>query len=215
MFDGYSRIPGVTTGGSDGARMPKVSEAHREQVRQRLVDAAGRVVRRDGHERATTRAILAEAGLSAGALYTYFASKEELFEAVAEQVIGDNIVLFAAEGEPGEHAGELLDRFVTALLAQPDESPALTWFRGRMTSDPEVCDAIARFNRWMVGRFTPLVEQAQAEGRVRPDVDAEAIVELFDLIVDGMHRRHVTGTFVTDFDRVGAAALSLLDRGAR
>src|SRR5262245_37391066 len=120
-----------------GGDVPKVSEAHKEQVRQRLLEAARNVILRDGHEGATTRAIVAEAGLSAGALYTYFSSKEEVFEALAEQSLGEGLVLQALETEAGTPPIEILRRFATDLLTVPD-LPALAWFRGRMSTDEDV-----------------------------------------------------------------------------
>jgi AcrR family transcriptional regulator len=186
--------------------MPRVSEAHKEQVRQRLIDATSRVVMRDGHEGTTTRAILAEAGLSAGALYTYFASKEELFEALAERALQESLVLYGAQSAVGESPAELLRRFANELLTEPD-LPALAWFRGRMSADPDVQAAAARFNRYVVETFAPALA---ASGVVDSELDAEAVVELFDIIVEGLNKREVLGTFATNFHRVGAVATALL-----
>ena len=194
--------------------MPRVSEAHKEQVRQRLIDATSRVVLRDGHEGTTTRAILAEAGLSAGALYTYFASKEELFEALAERALRESLVLYGAEAATGESPAELLRRFANELLTEPD-LPALAWFRGRMSTDPDVQAAAARFNHYIVETFAPALA---ASGAVEAALDTEAVVELFDIIVEGLNKREVLGTFATSFRRVGAVATALLvdaiDQGA-
>src|SRR5438445_11177458 len=132
-----------------GGWVPKVSSEHKQQVRQRLLDAARRVVLRDGHEGATTRAILDEAGLSAGSLYNYFSSKDELFEALAEQVVGENVRAFAVEGE---ERGAALVRFATELLTAPD-LPALAWFRGRMSADADVRSSMVKLNRSLVPAF--------------------------------------------------------------
>ena len=185
--------------------MPKVSAEHKEQVRQRLIDAARDVVLRDGHEGATTRAIVNEAGLSAGALYTYFSSKEELFEAIAEQALSGNLVVYAAQVEGGEQATELLRRFVTELLTVPD-LPALAWFRGRMSTDADVQAAAERFNRYIVDTFTPIVRTVEG---IDADADIEALIELFDILVEGLNKREVLGTFATTFERVGTVATQL------
>ncbi|MGH9186716.1 MAG: TetR/AcrR family transcriptional regulator [Acidimicrobiales bacterium] len=190
--------------------MPKVSAEHKEQVRQRLLDAARCVVVRDGPEAVTTRAILAEADLSAGSLYNYFASKEELFEALVEQVADETVTLLAAG--PGAMSANLAD-FVTSLMTTPDE-PALAWFRGRMSSDPDVRRAQDKLNRHLVEVFTPTLRAAQAEGVVRDDLDPEAATELVDILWDGMNRRSALGTFVTGFERVGETFLALLRGGA-
>jgi AcrR family transcriptional regulator len=188
--------------------VPKVSSEHKEQVRQRLIDAARRVVLRDGHEGATTRAILEEAGLSAGSLYNYFSSKDELFEALAEQVVGENIRELISSAEP---AADALVRLAIELLTVPD-LPALAWFRGRLSADPQVREAVADFNHAIVESFVPLVGAAQADGAIDPAIDAAALVELFDVIVEGLNRRAVMDAFVTDFERVGRMATELFLR---
>src|SRR5215469_4946535 len=50
--------------------------------RAELVEAAGRVVARDGVAAATTRRIAEEAGLPQGLVHYWFASKDELLEEV-------------------------------------------------------------------------------------------------------------------------------------
>lgn len=194
--------------------MPKVSAERREQVRQHLLDAARTVILRDGADQATTRAILAEAGMATGSLYTYFATKEDLFAELAEQLIGESVALFSAAGRAGENATGLTLRFVGDLLTHADSSPALVYFRGRLSADPEVRAAIARFNRYVVRTFAPMTEAAQKEGELRADLDAEALIELVDILVDGLNRRHVAGSFVTSFDRVGRTAFVVLLAGA-
>lgn len=188
--------------------MPKVSSEHKEQVRQRLIDAARAVVLREGHEGATTRAILDEAAMSAGSLYNYFSSKDELFEVLAEQVVGENIRgLAAGDGRPGD----MVVGLAAELLTVPD-LPALAWFRGRLSADPEVRAAIAKFNGAIVESFAPLLAAAQADGTIDADIDVDALVELFDVIVEGLNRREVMGAFVTDFERVGRVAIDVLLR---
>jgi AcrR family transcriptional regulator len=194
--------------------VPKVSDDHRQQVRDRLLRAARTVVLRDGHEGTTTRAILSEAGMSAGTLYNYFASKEELFEELAERAIAESVTLFNAAGAPDEDETGLLLRWVADLLGQPDTVPALTFFRGRMTPDPDVQRAIQRFNAYLVENFAGLVRTAQSQGALSTALDPDALTELFDMVVDAMNRRHVTGTFVTSFDRVGETFLALLTQAA-
>jgi AcrR family transcriptional regulator len=191
---------------SGGKPLPRVSEAHKQQVRQRLLDAARNVIMRDGHEGATTRAIVAEAGLSAGALYTYFSSKEEVFEALAEESLGVGLTVRRLQVEAGADPLELVRIFAAELLTEPD-LPALAWFRGRMSTDPDVQAAALRFNRYVVDTFTQIIDGVPGARRNR---DISALVELFDVIVEGINKRQVLGTFATSFERVGAAALQLL-----
>jgi len=61
--------------------VPKVSEEHADARRQQIIDAAYRCFARKGFHQATMRDIYEEAGLSPGAVYHYFDSKDEIIRA--------------------------------------------------------------------------------------------------------------------------------------
>ena len=61
--------------------MPKVAKEHGEARRRQIVDAAYRCFARRGFHQTTMRDIYQEAGLSPGAVYHYFASKDEIIQA--------------------------------------------------------------------------------------------------------------------------------------
>jgi AcrR family transcriptional regulator len=65
--------------------MPKVSQAHLDARRQQIVDAARARFASDGFARTSMADIVAESGLSNGAIYRYFTSKDEIVIAVCEQ----------------------------------------------------------------------------------------------------------------------------------
>jgi AcrR family transcriptional regulator len=64
--------------------MPKVTEAHVEARRTQILLAACTCFASKGFHQTTVRDICKEAGLSAGAVYGYFKSKDEIIEALAE-----------------------------------------------------------------------------------------------------------------------------------
>ena len=57
-----------------------------EQTRRAIVDAAMRLFRSKGFDKATMRAIASEAGVSVGNAYYYFGSKEHLVQAFYDQL---------------------------------------------------------------------------------------------------------------------------------
>ncbi|HUI24721.1 MAG TPA: TetR/AcrR family transcriptional regulator [Candidatus Kryptonia bacterium] len=65
--------------------MPKVSQAHLDARRSQILDAAVVCFAREGFHRATMQDIVAQSKLSPGAIYNYFASKEEIIEAIADE----------------------------------------------------------------------------------------------------------------------------------
>lgn len=73
-----------------------------EQRRQELIAAAIRVISRDGVAAATTRAIVAEAGMPLGAFHYVFGSRDELIAAVIQTVTdGERVAAEIRSLEPG------------------------------------------------------------------------------------------------------------------
>jgi AcrR family transcriptional regulator len=65
--------------------MPKVGQAHLDARRQQIVEAARARFASHGFARTSMADIVTESGLSNGAIYRYFRSKDEIVVAVCEQ----------------------------------------------------------------------------------------------------------------------------------
>lgn len=145
----------------------------REATRRRLVDAAWQVFAAEGYEAAAIDRVLAVAGVSKGALYHHFASKEALFAAVFEEAArsaiaeADRRAGVAAAGE--DRLTEALLAWVRAVEQEPRraimlvEAPrALGWARMREIEQPYAASAMRRGLR------------AAAGGRAIEDMDLAA-----------------------------------------
>ena len=65
----------------------RYGKQHKQATRQRILEAAGRRFKRDGIDGSGIATLMADAGLTNGAFYAHFASKEELVAtAVADQL---------------------------------------------------------------------------------------------------------------------------------
>jgi AcrR family transcriptional regulator len=67
--------------------VPKVSDVHREERRRQIIDAALTCFSRSGFEGTSMAEIITESGLSAGAIYSYFTSKQDLIVQVTRDVL--------------------------------------------------------------------------------------------------------------------------------
>ncbi|MFI0926634.1 TetR/AcrR family transcriptional regulator [Streptomyces sp. NPDC021012] len=65
--------------------MARVSQEHLDARRRQILDGAARCFARNGFHATSMQDVLAEAGLSAGAVYRYFRGKEELIGAIATE----------------------------------------------------------------------------------------------------------------------------------
>jgi len=193
--------------------MPKVSAEHKDAVRRRILDAALECLERNGYQDVTTRELLSEAGLSTGTFYNYFPSKEDLYEALAEEALAADVARIVRHEVDGPLGPGLL-AFLQQVFANPTTAMAVSSLRSRMHASAAAADAVTRLNRFVVATLTPLVTISADEGFLRADLDAEALVEMIDLVWDGMGRREAQGTFETSYGRVARTVFQLLLDGA-
>jgi TetR/AcrR family transcriptional repressor of nem operon len=91
----------------------RYSQDHKQATRQRILEAAGRRFKEDGIDGAGVAAVMSDAGLTNGAFYAHFASKEDLVANVlADQVRGQR---HRFDAQPGDRAG--LEAIVRAYLS--------------------------------------------------------------------------------------------------
>ncbi|TDB90391.1 TetR/AcrR family transcriptional regulator [Actinomadura sp. KC216] len=104
--------------------MPRVSEEHLERRRRQILDAARVCFIRKGIHATSMQDIFAESGLSAGAVYRYYKSKNEIIEANISAVIGDLNAFFGrlADNDPLLPVDEMIERFAARVvsLSGPD-----------------------------------------------------------------------------------------------
>jgi TetR/AcrR family transcriptional regulator, transcriptional repressor of aconitase len=69
--------------------VPKVSQEHLERRRQQILDAATDCFAKQGFHATSMQDIFRASGLSAGAVYRYFPSKNSLIKAIAEKMLNE------------------------------------------------------------------------------------------------------------------------------
>lgn len=90
--------------------------------RAHLIEAAGRLVAREGIAAATTRRIAQEAGVPAGLVHYWFAGKDELLEEVVRSALGDLQQAALTAGQaPGTHTDLLAGLRAAFAVVQADE----------------------------------------------------------------------------------------------
>jgi TetR/AcrR family transcriptional regulator, transcriptional repressor of aconitase len=164
--------------------MPRVSRDYLDRRRDEIMSAALRCFAREGFHRTTMQHIVAETGLSPGALYRYFAAKDDLIAAIAKRHHSAELALLrdAAEREDVRQAlGELVRAFLERL-SDPREQ---AWRRvtvqlwGEALRSPRIMRVVRE------GLDEPLAALAKLLRRV-PGVDAKATARLFVSLLQGL-----------------------------
>ncbi len=127
--------------------MPKISEEKRQERRREIADAARRCFVAKGFEATSMSDIVAESGLSAGALYLHYENKADL----VRQVMTDTLAERADElseivlKRPAPHPTQVLKALIEA--ANSRKSAALrihAWSTG--LREPQFIDAFEEFS---------------------------------------------------------------------
>jgi AcrR family transcriptional regulator len=91
----------------------RYSKDQKQTTRQRILEAAGRRFKQDGIDGAGVAAVMSDAGLTNGAFYAHFASKEDLVANVlANQLRAQRQ---SVDAQPPDRAG--LEAFIRAYLS--------------------------------------------------------------------------------------------------
>jgi AcrR family transcriptional regulator len=93
-----------------------VARLSANERRQRLLDAAARVIARDGIANTTTRAITDEADMPRGMFHYCFDSKDELLGQLIQRHVTDMVEAATAEWRPDKPLAENLSAGMNAIL---------------------------------------------------------------------------------------------------
>ena len=156
----------------------------------RILDAAERCFVRAGFHRTTMQDIAIEAGMSAGNLYRYFASKDGVVEGLC---LRDRQRL-AGDFEALEGAEDFMATFVALGRKHFEEEPrdkAVLCLQ--IWSEAARSETVARyaadFAEDVIGRFEAVFRAAQGAGSVARDLDCRAAATLIATLADGLFVR--------------------------
>lgn len=138
-----------------------------EHTRQDILEAAARAFARHGLQGATMRQIAQEAGYTAPALYTYFPSKQAIFDALVDHLLGQVLEVFEAPLPAGLTFAQKVELLLRRQLTLGDAQRDL--FGILLAPQPAVLPAQADadgdpFGRYMAGLTDWMAEAAGEAG---------------------------------------------------
>jgi AcrR family transcriptional regulator len=197
--------------------LPRVTEEYKQVIDEKILDAARTLFSSKGYHETSMDDIVEESGLSKGAIYGHFESKEKLFLAVQQRKLDAKLKtmesLFSAEDSAKE-------RLQKALDSQFDENCGAT--REGCMMHLEILFTAARNESLRTDvekratsayRFwRDILEEGVKRKEFRQDLDIESIAPILDAAVDGLSLHWMIGH---DFDwtRMKKAFLQLATSG--
>ena len=158
-----------------------------ERRRAQIVEAATRLVARQGFAKTVVRDIAEEANISVGLVYEYVRSKEDILFLIYEhwsRVWGEGLEKAIARGK------DPLDQLMSAvsfLVAMADKHTEVThlFYRESGHLSEYGIDQAKQSEREVVDRLTAILEAAREAGLIRPGTDCPAVATSLILLSHG------------------------------
>jgi AcrR family transcriptional regulator len=173
--------------------MPRVTAAHEQAVRTRIVESALRVFAEKGYHGATIGDVVRDSGLSVGAIYTYFRGKDELFLATCDVSAGEGLGELGARLARGHSVAEKLAIAVGFFLdsmvgvsGEPDMAGVLVMQWSRAEAEPAVRASLSRRRDQIAGAGELLIREGMAAGEIASWIDAPALAAAYVTFLDGL-----------------------------
>jgi len=198
--------------------MPRVTDSYLESRRRQIMDAAVACFARQGFHRTTMQDIVAETGLSAGAIYRYFPAKEDIVAAIAaEHHAREAAVLAGAESATA--AGDVLRELARASLGRLADPAEQEWRRvtvqlwGEALRDERVMRIARSGLDEPIEIIAGLLRRGQQDGSVPAGIDPVSAARVCAAIFQGLVLQQAWEPDL-DIDGYITAVIALIDRFA-
>ena len=154
-------------------------EQIRSQSITKILNAAFELMARNGYEATSISQIASKAGVSKGLMYNYFASKEELLQALIHSAFGEADMLMSniLTNDPKETLKNLFDWYFTELRERPQQWRLITELTLKIDKFDFVQDLAKHKMKEFVLFITDLLKQIGWEHATE---EAQLIAGLFD-----------------------------------
>ncbi|WP_377267626.1 TetR/AcrR family transcriptional regulator [Peterkaempfera sp. SMS 1(5)a] len=170
--------------------MPKVTQEYMEARRKQILEAARRCFLRDGFHSTSMQDLFAESGLSAGAVYRHFASKNEMITAIVEENMRDVLAMVqsVARSRPSSSIGALMADVLEIVKAKTAEQnvaglSVLAW--SESLRNPSLAAQFDDLMTQMRSALADVIRERQQSGSLTREVSAEAIAAAFMCTLPG------------------------------
>ncbi|WP_225845798.1 TetR/AcrR family transcriptional regulator [Streptomyces sp. HPF1205] len=150
-------------------------------VPERLLAEATRLFAERGYDRTSVQEIVEAAGVTKGALYHYFGSKDDLLHEIYGRVLRlQTERLEAIAARPADVRDRLAEAAADVVVTSIENlDDTKIFFRSMHQLGPEKQKAVRAERRRYHEMFRSLVEEGQRDGVFRPDLVPDLVVDFF------------------------------------
>ena len=191
--------------------MPKVVPEYKEEAKSRILDAANKVFAEKGYHEATMDDIAKRLGVSKGAIYLYFSSKEDLFEAMvktAPQAFKEILYSsFGDEANPIQSATQFFDKMLKLSASNPGLSFEIL---SEASRNPSLKRILKQNHEEYERVLTSFLIEGRKRGIMGNNLDIPPLANALIALWNGLETLLVTGLPVDDARRAWLEALKAI-----
>jgi AcrR family transcriptional regulator len=169
--------------------MPKISAERKLERSQQILDAARRCFAEKGFHRASMSDVIRKSGLSAGAVYSYYSSKEQLIAAVARSVflayesgLGDLVGGDGAPASPEDAIRMLAARVMAEIAPLTDDFRMVMTIWGEAANNPELREIVREIILGLRKVFEHVLVRWRDSGHELPGEPAELALPMVSVM---------------------------------
>ncbi len=201
---------------------PKVTEEYKQTVREKILQSAEALFARKGYHETSMDDIVKESGLSKGAIYGYFESKQELFLALSDRRLASILDEIQSIFSPKDSALQKIDKAVEITFGPRIEiSEEASREACRMNLELWVeAPRIKFLQHRLDGRYetahkfvADIIDEGMSKGEFRQDIDSGALASILLATIDGLSLHWATTGQDFDWQEIKNTLLAVLSEG--
>ncbi|KAB2328628.1 TetR/AcrR family transcriptional regulator [Cytobacillus depressus] len=172
---------------------PIVSDEYKQKRKQQILDSALICFARKGFQAATIDEIVKHSGISKGAIYNYFKSKDEIYLALmTEQTETNNARILNEIGEfqtASEKLNYVFELYKGMDPYEKDRKKIIVVhyeFTLHSSRDEEINKILkVRGSKFFLKLIMDIIKEGQSSGEFRADIDLLVVANMFWTVIDG------------------------------
>jgi AcrR family transcriptional regulator len=171
--------------------MPRVSDAYKEEKRAAILEGALQIFADKGYAATTIDDIVRRLGMSKGAIYNYFSSKEDMYAQIMDGRMNRLVASLRGGFEQEAAAAPKLRYLIQRLTSQPleDLRRLLSFhleYSLHASRNGELKASLQKHADAALSFMAELIAEGQRRGEFRPEVDARLAASMFWALRDGI-----------------------------
>ena len=198
--------------------VPKVTEEHKQAIHEQILQAAETLFSSKGYHGTSMNDIVKESGLSKGAIYGHFRSKEQLFQALQERQLAATLdqikLVFSPDDSAVEKMWTAADAVFNPICDCPKEvcrmSLEFMIEASRMKSlQPGLESRYSKIHSFI----SELIDEGINKGEFRQDIDADTLASILFAALDGLSLHWATTSKAFDMQKIKETMITSILKG--